>query len=67
MKRGALLAAAVLGIFGLIVTSVLAAGPQGQVARLDPRKAIEQSEQAVGRSLGNYRLTDFDRGVHLAA
>ena len=58
MRCGALVAAAVSGIFGLIVTSVFAAGPEGQVARLDPRKAIEQSEQAVGRSLGNYRLID---------
>lgn len=58
MRRGALVAAAVSGISGLIVTSGFAAGPEGQVARLDPRKAIEQSEQAVGRSLGNYRLID---------
>jgi protein SCO1/2 len=58
MRRSAVVAAAVSGISGLIVTSVFAAGPEGQAARLDPRKAIEQSEQAVGRSLGNYRLID---------
>ncbi len=28
------------------------------VARLDPRRAIERSEQAIGRTLGNYTLTD---------
>jgi len=35
-----------------------AATPNEQVARLDPRKVIELSEQAIGRSLGNYKLTD---------
>jgi protein SCO1/2 len=58
MRRGAVVAAAALGISGLIVTSVFATGSEGAVARLDPRKAIEQSKQAVGRSLGNYNLTD---------
>lgn len=58
MRRGALVAAAVSGISGLIATSVFASDPGGQVARLDPRKAIEQSERAIGHSLGNYRLID---------
>jgi protein SCO1/2 len=58
MTRDVLAAAAVLVISGLIVPSVLAAGSEGQIARLDPRKAIEQSERAIGRSPGNYRLTD---------
>ena len=58
MRRDVLMAVAALGISGLIVPSVLAAGPEEQTTRLDPRKAIEQSEQAVGRSLGNYRLID---------
>jgi protein SCO1/2 len=37
---------------GFVATS------RAQVARLDPRKVIEQSEQAIGRNLGNYKLTD---------
>ena len=58
MTHGVLLAAAGLGLSGLIVAPVFAAAPNEQVARLDPRKVIAQSEQAVGRNLGNYRLID---------
>lgn len=56
MTRGTWLAAAGLAVAGLFAAPVLAAGPNEQW--LDPRKAIEQSEQAIGRTLGEYRLTD---------
>jgi len=58
MTRGALLAAVGLGLAGLFVEPVLAAAPDAPSARLDPRKVIEQSERAIGRQLGNYRLID---------
>jgi protein SCO1 len=58
MVGGALAIAAALGISGLTIVPAFAAGSEGQVTRLDPRKAIELSEQAIGRTLGNYRLTD---------
>ncbi len=34
------------------------AAAEGSAGRLDPRKVIERSESAIGRSLGAYRLTD---------
>jgi protein SCO1/2 len=58
MTRGTLLAAAGLGLAGLLVEPVFAAAPDAPSARLDPRKVVEQSARAVGRELGNYRLTD---------
>ncbi|MBI3704693.1 MAG: SCO family protein [Rhizobiales bacterium] len=58
MTRGALLAAVGLGLAGLFVEPVPAAVPDQPTARLDPRKVIEQSERAIGREIGNYRLTD---------
>ena len=58
MTRGALHAAVGLGLAGLFVEPVLAAAPDAPSARLDPRKVIEQSERAIGRKLGNYRLID---------
>lgn len=33
--------------------------PSVKLAPLDPRKVIEQSEQAIGRTIGNYKLTDL--------
>jgi protein SCO1/2 len=55
MIRYALAVAA--GLTGWFTTPALAAAetPNG---RLDLRKVIEKSEQAVGRTLGSYRLTD---------
>jgi protein SCO1 len=58
VTRGILVAAAGLGLAGLIAMPTFAAAPNGQLEQLDPRKVIEQSEQAVGRNLGNYRLID---------
>ena len=58
MTRGVLVAAVVLGLAGMLVEPVFAATPNVQVARLDPRKVIELSEQAIGRNVGNYKLTD---------
>lgn len=58
MIHSALATAAALGLSGLIAAPVFAASSDGRAVRLDPRKAIELSEQAVGRTLGNYRLTD---------
>jgi protein SCO1 len=58
MMRGALVAAVGLGLTGMLAQSGFAATSNAQVARLDPRKVIEQSEQAIGRNLGNYKLTD---------
>jgi protein SCO1/2 len=58
MTGGVLLAAAGMGLAGLIAAPVFAADTNAQAARLDPHKVIEQSERAVGRNLGNYRLID---------
>ena len=54
MTRGLLVAAVGLGLAGMVVEPGFAATPE----RLDPRKVIEQSEQAIGRNVGNYKLTD---------
>ena len=58
MRRGALAAAVGFGLAGILTEPIFAVPANGQIARLDPRKVIEQSEQAIGRSVGNYRLTD---------
>ena len=58
MTRGVLAAAVGLGLAGMLAEPVFAATPNVQVARLDPRKVIEQSEQAIGRNVGNYKLTN---------
>jgi protein SCO1/2 len=58
MTGGVLLAAAGMGLAGLIAAPVFAADTNAQATRLDPHKVIEQSERAVGRNLGNYRLID---------
>lgn len=48
-----------LGV-GLIIAAISLAGaaaiPQTQVARLDPRNALETSESAIGRLVGDYML-----------
>ncbi|MBI5908756.1 MAG: SCO family protein [Betaproteobacteria bacterium] len=54
MIRGALVAAVGLGLAGMLVEPGFAA----TLDRLDPRKVIERSEQAIGRNVGNYKLTD---------
>lgn len=58
MMRGALLTAVGLGLAGMVAEPGFAAIPDVQVARLDPRKVIEQSEQAIGRNVDDYKLTD---------
>ncbi len=58
MTRGALVAAVGLGLAGMLAEPGFAATSDVQVARLDPRKMIELSEQAIGRNIGNYKLTD---------
>ena len=58
MTRGALVAAVGFGLAGMLAESGFAATPDVQIARLDPRKVMEQSEQAIGRNLGNYKLID---------
>ena len=58
MMRSAVLAAAGLALAGLFAEPVFAASSNEQLASLDPRKAIEQSAQAIGRTLGEYRLTE---------
>jgi protein SCO1/2 len=48
-----------LGV-GLIVAATslaVAAGPDPQANRIDPRKALQTSESAVGRQVGDYVLT----------
>ena len=65
MTRGALVAAVGLWLAGMLVELGFAATPNVQVARLDPRKVIEQSEQAIGRNMGNYKLTD-SKGTQLS-
>jgi len=58
MTRQVLVVAVGLGLTGLLAQPGFATTANEQAVRLDPGKAIEQSEQAVGRSLGNYQLTD---------
>jgi protein SCO1/2 len=58
MTRGALVTAVGLGLAGMLAEPGFAATSGVQVARLDPRKVIELSEQAIGRNIGNYKLTD---------
>jgi protein SCO1/2 len=65
MTRGVLAVAVGLGLAGILAEPGFAATPEAQSARLDPRKVIEQSEQAIGRTIGNYKLTD-STGAQLA-
>lgn len=49
------------GIAGLVLAALIAATAHGETrspGRLDPAAAIERSQAAVGRSLGNYTLSD---------
>jgi protein SCO1/2 len=57
MTRGVLAVAVGLGLAGILAEPGFAVTPDEQSARLDPRKVIEQSEQAIGRTVGNYKLT----------
>lgn len=57
MTHSVLVAAAGLGLVGILAAPVFAA-TNGPSARLEPRKVIELSERAIGRHVGNYRLTD---------
>jgi protein SCO1 len=50
--------AAGLGLVFAITLSAAAAAPEPRVERLDPERALAKSEQAVGRTVGNYVLTD---------
>lgn len=56
MRRTALRLAA-CALLGLATASFAAATATG-AERLDPKQAMEKSERAVGRTLGNYSLTD---------
>lgn len=62
-----LLLAAAIGLLiclaaGMVFAQALPAG-----ARLDPQEALEVSQRAVGKSIGDYVLTDVERGpVRLA-
>lgn len=57
MMRGRLAVACGLGLVCIVAEPVDAvASPQA--GRLDPRTVIEQSERAVGRVVGNYKLVD---------
>lgn len=58
MTRGVLVAALGFGLAGIWAEAGFATTANNQVARLDPGKAIELSEQAIGRTLGDYQLTD---------
>lgn len=60
----------VIAVVGLWLVVVLAepgsaATSNVQIARLDPQKAIEQSEQAIGHTIGDYQLVD-STGARLA-
>ena len=46
-----------LGLVGL-AAGLAQAGASGGEVRLDPRRAVERSEQAIGRRLGDYQLID---------
>jgi protein SCO1/2 len=52
-----------------LIATVLLAGPglaaDPPAGRLDPDQALERSERAIGRTIGNYRLTDSN-GTALA-
>jgi len=54
MRRGIAGAAAMLALVG----AATCAAATSEVLRLDPRAAIEQSEQAIGRTLGSHTLVD---------
>ena len=54
--RWIMTAAGAAGAATVLVASVSAAAPQ--MGRLDPDSAMARSEQAVGRSVGSYVLTD---------
>ncbi|HEY1472458.1 MAG TPA: SCO family protein [Pseudolabrys sp.] len=58
MTRGVLVAAVGIGFASIVAEIAFAAASDAQIARLDPHKVIAQSEQAIGRNVGNYRLTD---------
>ncbi|MGE5162857.1 MAG: SCO family protein [Sphingobacteriales bacterium] len=58
MTHGTPVAALGLGLVIMLAAPGLAVTSSAQVARIDPRKAIELSEQAIGRQVGNYRLND---------
>jgi protein SCO1/2 len=64
MTRGGLAVAAGLGLVCMAAEPALAAADP-QTERLDPRKVIEQSERAIGRPVGNYKLID-STGVQLS-
>lgn len=57
MTPGGLAAAAGLGLVCMMAEPMVAA-VNAQAERLDPRKVVEQSERAIGRSVGNYKLID---------
>lgn len=65
MTRDVLVAAVGLGLAVILAEVGFAATPNVPIARLDPRKVIEQSEQAIGRNISNYQLTD-STGARLA-
>jgi len=50
--------AAMLWLAGMIALSTAVAAAEPRVARLDPESAVARSEQALGRTVGNYTLTD---------
>jgi len=50
--------AAGLALVFMLGLSATAAAAEPRVARLDPESAIAKSEQALGRTIGNYVLTD---------
>ncbi len=54
--------AAVLWLVCMIAFSTAAAAGEPRVARLDPESAMAMSEQAVGRILGTYVLTESNGG-----
>jgi len=61
MKRGVIGFAAQWALAAILTASALAA--TAQIGRLDPDKVIARSEQAIGRILGNYTLTDSTGGA----
>lgn len=64
MTRRLLVAAVAFGLAGMLAEPVFATADP-QAGRIDLRSAIEKSEQAIGRHVGNYKLTD-SKGVKFA-
>lgn len=58
MMRDVAIAAIGLGLVVMLAQPASASPSNADIARLDPKKALEVSEQAVGRTIGDFQLVD---------